>query len=102
MVLEGSQTSFRSSFLPSRTAVKKICLEKLRAMLPNPRQGLPSLAANPARRGSRFWGCRVQSEGILPEFWKGLGALRVGAMAGVAAVLTGFFLYIFGVIAEPP
>jgi flagellar M-ring protein FliF len=38
----------------------------------------------------------------LPEFWKGLGALRVGAMAGVAAALTGFFLYIFGVIAEPP
>jgi flagellar M-ring protein FliF len=38
----------------------------------------------------------------LPEFWKGLGALRVGAMAGVAAALTGFFLYIFGMIAEPP
>jgi flagellar M-ring protein FliF len=38
----------------------------------------------------------------LPEFWKGLGALRVGAMAGVTAALTGFFLYIFGVIAEPP
>ncbi len=38
----------------------------------------------------------------MPEFWKGLGALRVGAMAGVAAALTGFFLYIFGVIAEPP
>lgn len=38
----------------------------------------------------------------MPEFWKGLGALRVGAMAGVAAALTGFFLYIFGVIAEAP
>ena len=38
----------------------------------------------------------------MPEFWRGLGALRVGAMAGVAAALTGFFLYIFGVIAEPP
>ena len=38
----------------------------------------------------------------MPEFWKGLGALRVGAMAGVAAALTGFFLYIFGLIAEPP
>ena len=38
----------------------------------------------------------------MPEFWKGLGALRVGAMAGVAAALTGFFLYIFGMIAEAP
>lgn len=38
----------------------------------------------------------------MPDFWRGLGALRVGAMAGVAAALTGFFLYIFGVIAEPP
>jgi flagellar M-ring protein FliF len=38
----------------------------------------------------------------LPDFWKGMGALRVGAMAGVAAALTGFFLYIFGMIAEPP
>lgn len=38
----------------------------------------------------------------MPEFWKGMGALRVGAMAGVAAALTGFFLYIFGLIAEPP
>src|SRR5262245_21041380 len=28
--------------------------------------------------------------------------MRVGAMAGVAAALTGFFLYIFGLIAEPP
>jgi flagellar M-ring protein FliF len=31
-----------------------------------------------------------------------MGALRIGAMAGVAAALTGFFLYIFGMIAEPP
>jgi flagellar M-ring protein FliF len=38
----------------------------------------------------------------LPDFWKGMGAVRFGAMAGVAAALTGFFLYIFGVIAEPP
>ena len=38
----------------------------------------------------------------MPEFWKGMGAVRAGAMAGVAAALTGFFLYIFGVIAEPP
>ena len=28
--------------------------------------------------------------------------MRVGAMAGVAAALTGFFLYVFGMIAEPP
>jgi flagellar M-ring protein FliF len=33
---------------------------------------------------------------------KGLGAARIGAMAGVAAALTGFFLYIFGAISEPP
>ena len=38
----------------------------------------------------------------MPEFFKGFGALRVGAMAGVAAVLTGFFLYVFGMIAEAP
>jgi flagellar M-ring protein FliF len=38
----------------------------------------------------------------LPEFLKGNGAARIGAMAGVAAALTGFFLYVFGVIAEPP
>ena len=31
-----------------------------------------------------------------------MGALRIGAMAGVAAALTGFFLYVFGMIAEPP
>jgi len=37
----------------------------------------------------------------LPEFFKGIGAARIGAMAGVAAALTGFFLYVFGLIAEP-
>jgi flagellar M-ring protein FliF len=43
-----------------------------------------------------------QAEGVLPEFLKGMGAARLGAMAGVAAALTGFFLYVFGLIAEPP
>jgi flagellar M-ring protein FliF len=38
----------------------------------------------------------------LPEMLKGIGAARIGAMAGVAAVLTAFFLYVFGLIAEPP
>ena len=38
----------------------------------------------------------------MPEFLRGVGAARIGAMAGVAAALTGFFLYIFGLIAEPP
>ena len=38
----------------------------------------------------------------MPEFLKGVGPARIGAMAGVAAALTGFFLYIFGLIAEPP
>ena len=37
----------------------------------------------------------------MPEFFKGIGAARIGAMAGVAAALTGFFLYVFGLIAEP-
>jgi flagellar M-ring protein FliF len=36
------------------------------------------------------------------EFLRGIGAARIGAMAGVAAALTGFFLYVFGLIAEPP
>jgi flagellar M-ring protein FliF len=36
------------------------------------------------------------------DFLKGIGAARIGAMAGVAAALTGFFLYVFGMIAEPP
>ena len=39
---------------------------------------------------------------MLPEFLKGIGPARIGAMAGVAAALTGFFLYVFGLIAEPP
>src|SRR5258705_8967977 len=43
-----------------------------------------------------------QAEGGLPEFFRGIGAARIGAMAGVAAALTGFFLYVFGLIAEPP
>jgi flagellar M-ring protein FliF len=38
----------------------------------------------------------------LPEFLKGVGPARIGAMAGVAAALTAFFLYVFGMIAEPP
>ncbi|MGZ9116821.1 MAG: flagellar basal-body MS-ring/collar protein FliF, partial [Methylocystis sp.] len=38
----------------------------------------------------------------MPEFFKGLGAMRMGAMAGVAAALTAFFLYVFGAISEPP
>ena len=39
---------------------------------------------------------------MLPEFFKGVGPARIGAMAGVAAALTGFFLYVFGMIAEAP
>jgi flagellar M-ring protein FliF len=38
----------------------------------------------------------------LPEFLKGNGPARFGVMAGVAAVLTVFFLYVAGVISEPP
>ena len=38
----------------------------------------------------------------LPEFFKAVGAARFGVMAGVAAVLTAFFLYIAGAIGEPP
>jgi flagellar M-ring protein FliF len=37
----------------------------------------------------------------LPEFSK-RAARRFGVMAGVAAVLTAFFLYIAGAITEPP
>jgi flagellar M-ring protein FliF len=37
----------------------------------------------------------------LPEFFRGVGAARFGAMAGVAAALTAFFLYVAGVISEP-
>jgi flagellar M-ring protein FliF len=38
----------------------------------------------------------------LPDFFKTVGAARFGVMAGVAAVLTAFFLYIAGAITEPP
>jgi flagellar M-ring protein FliF len=38
----------------------------------------------------------------LPDFFKAVSAARFGAMAGVAAVLTAFFLYIAGAITEPP
>ena len=38
----------------------------------------------------------------MPDFFRGIGAARIGAMAGVAAALTGFFLYIAGAITEPP
>ncbi|HEY4264432.1 MAG TPA: flagellar basal-body MS-ring/collar protein FliF, partial [Micropepsaceae bacterium] len=38
----------------------------------------------------------------MPEFFKGIGPARIGAMAGVAAALTAFFLYVFGMIAEAP
>jgi flagellar M-ring protein FliF len=37
----------------------------------------------------------------LPDFIKAVGAARFGVMAGVAAALTLFFLYIAGVITEP-
>ena len=37
----------------------------------------------------------------MPDFIKAIGAARFGVMAGVAAVLTAFFLYIAGVIGEP-
>lgn len=37
----------------------------------------------------------------MPDFFKGVGAARFGAMAGVAAALTAFFLYVAGVISEP-
>jgi flagellar M-ring protein FliF len=38
----------------------------------------------------------------LPEFVKAIGAARFGVMAGVAAALTAFFLYVAGVISTPP
>lgn len=37
----------------------------------------------------------------MPDYMKSMGMARFGAMAGVAAVLTGFFLYVFGVISDP-
>jgi flagellar M-ring protein FliF len=39
---------------------------------------------------------------LVPEFFKAVGAARFGVMAGVAGVLTAFFLYIAGAITEPP
>ena len=38
----------------------------------------------------------------MPDFFKAIGAARFGVMAGVAAALTAFFLYIAGAISEPP
>ena len=38
----------------------------------------------------------------MPDFFKQVGAARFGVMAGVAAALTVFFLYVAGVITEPP
>jgi len=38
----------------------------------------------------------------LPDFLKAVGAARFGVMAGVAAALTAFFLYVAGVITTPP
>ncbi len=37
----------------------------------------------------------------MPDFFKSIGAARFGVMAGVAAALTAFFLYVAGVISEP-
>ena len=38
----------------------------------------------------------------MPEFVKAIGAARFGVMAGVAAALTAFFLYVAGALSEPP
>lgn len=38
----------------------------------------------------------------MPDIFKQFGAARFGVMAGVAAVLTAFFLYVAGVLSEPP
>ena len=38
----------------------------------------------------------------MPEFVKAIGAARFGVMAGIAAALTAFFLYVAGVIGEAP
>jgi flagellar M-ring protein FliF len=38
----------------------------------------------------------------LPEFVKAIGAARFGVMAGVAAALTAFFLYVAGALTDPP
>jgi len=37
----------------------------------------------------------------LPDFIRSIGAARFGVMAGVAAALTAFFLYVAGVISQP-
>jgi flagellar M-ring protein FliF len=37
----------------------------------------------------------------LSDFIRNVGAARFGVMAGVAAVLTAFFLYVAGVVTEP-
>ena len=37
----------------------------------------------------------------MPEFIKAIGAARFGVMAGIAAALTAFFLYVAGAITEP-
>ena len=37
----------------------------------------------------------------MSEFIRNFGAARFGVMAGSAAALTGFFLYVAGVISEP-
>ena len=41
-------------------------------------------------------------EQALPDIIKAIGAARFGVMAGIAAALTVFFLYVAGVISEPP
>ena len=38
----------------------------------------------------------------MPDFFRAVTAARFGAMAGIAAVLTAFFLYLAGAITEPP
>ena len=37
----------------------------------------------------------------MPEFFRAVGAARFGVMAGVAAALTAFFLYVAGALTEP-
>ena len=44
----------------------------------------------------------VRSGGqALPDFFKGVGAARFGVMAGSAAAVTAFFLYVGGATAAP-
>ena len=47
----------------------------------------------------RAW---LMRRGTVPDFLKGANAARFGVMAGVAAALTAFFLYVVGVISSPP